>query len=262
MTNGILRVALLVGVMGSAPLAAQAGWISEWRNIPATGSEQLSTMKIEDGRVRVAQPETITLMDYKKGQFTLLNPISQYFWSGTVDQYVEEMSKNRNQAMAKRMRLEDKRDFKPPEVDVESLPAITIKPTGEKQTIAGHETAKYEVRSNAEPFQEIWVAEDLDLSKDLDLNRFLAYQQKLAGAMLGKSAPAYNALYRSEDYRKLLDKHFALKVITYHIAGSFERTAIEIREEAVPASEFKIPDHYRRVRLSDVFPAATSAQDG
>ena len=71
--------------------------------------------------------------------------------------------------------------------------------------------------------------------------------------MVGKSAGLYNALYRSEDYRKLLESGFALKTVARHIAGGFEQTATEIREEAVPANEFEVPTDYRRVRLVDVF---------
>jgi hypothetical protein len=78
--------------------------------------------------------------------------------------------------------------------------------------------------------------------------------------MLGKSSGPYNALYRSEEYRKLLDKSFALKLVTHHIAGGFERVATSFQAAEVPASEFQIPESYKRVRLEDVFNAPPPRQ--
>jgi hypothetical protein len=52
----------------------------------------------------------------------------------------------------------------------------------------------------------------------------------------------------------LLEKGFVLRSITHHIAGGFERKAVELKQVEIPESDFAVPDDYRKVRLSDVFP--------
>jgi hypothetical protein len=98
----------------------------------------------------------------------------------------------------------------------------------------------------------------VNVSKDLDPKGFLDYEYKVSLGMLGGRAKAFAALYRNEEYRKLLERGYVLKSITHHGAGSYERLATEIRPEEVPATEFEVPDTYRRVRLADVLPKAQS----
>jgi hypothetical protein len=198
------------------------------------------------------QPSTTSLIDYNKSRFTLLNPDRAYFWSGTVDEYVAAMLKTRAKA-AKRRRGEDI-GTEQPKVDPKSLPPVVIAKTEETETIAGHPTRKHEIRVNDELFEELWIAEDLNLSGDMDAKKVLTYQKKMSAAMLGNSATAYNAVYHSQEYQKLLEKGFVLRSITHHIAGGFERKAVELKQVEIPESDFAVPDDYRKVRLSDVFP--------
>lgn len=250
------KLALLIGVICIGPAATQAGWIAEWEHTPIKsngerGVTEPATMRIEKGRVRLAQPNTTSLIDYNKSRFTILNPQRQHFWSGTVDEYVAQMLKTRA-AAAKRKRGENIGEEKP-KLDPKSLPPVVIARAAETEKIAGHQTNKYEIKVNDELFEELWIADDLDLSGDMDAKKVLAYQRKMSGAMIGNSAIAYNALYHSPEYQKLLDKGFVLRSVTHHIAGGFERTAVELKEVEIPESEFVVPENYRKVRLSDVF---------
>ena len=251
------KVALLIGALCVLPAAAKAGWVAEWEHTPIKtngerGTTESATMRIEKGNVRLVQPVTTSLIDYNKSRFTILNPERQYFWSGTVDQYVAEMLQARARA-AKKRRGEDIDAQAEAKIDPKSLPPVVVTRTEETETIAGHPTRKYEIRVDNEPFEELWVAEDLDMSGDLDVKKLLAYQKKMSAAMLGNSATAYNALYHSPEYQNLLQKGFVLRSITHHIAGGFERKAVELKQVEIPASEFQVPDSYRKVRLSDVF---------
>lgn len=264
--RGIVCGVSLLAFVGSPPIAAQAGWVAEWQNVPvkSTGERmavQPSTMSISKGRVRVAQPDSITLIDYNKGRFTLMNPQQEFFWSGSIDEYIAEMSKARAEALRQRAGRKAAQ-VKTPKVDPGALPPLTIQKTSETKTIAGHETTKYVVHVDGELFQEFWIAPDLNLSTDLDAGKFLAYQQKMSAVRMGKSAGAFNALYRNEEYRKLLETGFILRSVTHHIAGSFERTAASIRSETVPDSAFTVPDSYRRVRLPDVLPDEQQGEQG
>jgi hypothetical protein len=250
------KVALLLGALCVTTASAEAGWVAEWEHTPIKtngerGTTEPATMRIDKGKVRLVQPTTTSLIDYNQSRFTVLNPGRQFFWSGTVDQYVAEMLQVRTQA-AKRKRGEST-ETEMPKVDPKSLPPVTVTKTDESATIAGHPTQKYEIKVNDQLFEELWIAQDLDLSGDMDAKKVLDYQKKMSEVMLGNSATAYNALYRSPDYRNLLEKGFALRSITHHIAGGFERTAVQLREVEIPDSDFVVPDSYRKVRLLDVF---------
>jgi len=249
---------LVIGGIGMASVA-HAGWVVEWSNVVIQKSGQslpadTSIMQIQGNKVRLAQPRSVTLIDYKKDTFTIMNPETQSFWSGTLEQYLDEVSKKRQAATERRLGRLRQRSAKTPGVDEAKLPQITIRKTDQTKTIAGHNVVKYEILSAGENFQEMWFAEDVDVSSDLDPDKFLAYQRTMSTSMQGQAGSRYKALYRNDDYRKLVSKGFALEVITRHIAGGFDRTVTAIRREDIPSSVFEIPEHYRRVALADVLP--------
>jgi hypothetical protein len=246
------------------PAGAHAGWVVQWNETAVRHNgerleTQPSTMSISKGQVRIAQPLTTSVLDYGKKTFTILNPNQSYFWSGTLDEYVTQMSRDRSVSLHKRMgtQAEDLK-FERGKVDLDKLPPISIAKTDVTETIAGHPTTKYEIRAEGELLLEVWLAEDVKVSGDLDPKLFLDYEARLSQNMLGASAKPFAALYRNEEYRKLLERGYFLKSITHHGAGSYERVATEIRPQDVPETEFAVPETYRRVRLSDVLPSAPS----
>jgi hypothetical protein len=261
---------LLLTLLSVVPTAAQAGWVSQWSNTATkpTGEHmdsQNSAMVISDGRMRLEQPDVITLIDYNGKRFTLLNPAQQVFWSGTVDEYVLAVSQSRSTSMLSKLgglekknpkvRDAETKPYAPPTVDPTKLPPITITKTDVTEKIAGYDTVKYEIRANGELFQEVWVAPALDMSRDLDPGRYFALQRQLGVGMAGKAAAEYNALYASDDYRKLLEKGFILKMVNHHGVGTFERAATSMRQADVPTGQFEVPATYRKVQLTEVLPA-------
>jgi hypothetical protein len=252
-----VSMAATLWVAAAAP-ATQAGWVIEWENTPfrkdARQDSQMATAYIQANKTRMEQEHLTTVYDYDKGKFTILNPKSKFFWSGDVEDYVKLSAKRRDEALRKRAGsgVNDK-DVELPQVDPDSLPEITVERSGETRTIAGHDTVKHVVRVNDEVFQELWIAEGLSTASDLDPDKLIKYQQISSRGMIGASSAPYNALYRSPEYRKLLDKGVALETMTHHLAGGFEQRARSIRQADVDAAKFSVPEDYRRVRLDDVF---------
>lgn len=264
---------MLLTLLSAVPTVARAGWVSEWTNTAAKVNgdrmdAQNSSMAISGGRVRLEQPEVVTLIDYNGSRFTLINPTKQLFWTGTVDEYVREVAHSRTEGMrsklggmdkqSKKVRDAEAKPYVPPTIDPAKLPPVSITKTDVTEKIAGYDTVKYEFRADGDLFQEIWVAPALDVSSDLDPDRYLALQRKLSAGMMGKSSRQFNALYMDDEYRKILAKAFVLKVLTHHVAGSFERVATSMRQADVPASQFDVPAAYRKVALADVLPAPPS----
>lgn len=246
------------------PALAQAGWVVEW-STAATNSKgermptQQATQSIAENRVRMDQPEVVTITDYGTNRFTMMNPEKQYFWSGTLDEYVRDMTVAREGSLRKRISemtgkgadAEIATDPTPVSVDVAKLPPISITPAGSSEKIAGYDAQKYNIQVDGELFEEMWIA-PVDMSADLNFDRFLEQQLKNSAAMKGKASKSYNALYRSPEYRRLVEKALVVKNVTHHLSGSFERTATGIAQRDVPDATFTVPDSYRKVRLGDL----------
>jgi hypothetical protein len=240
------------------PLTAQAGWILQLRStaISNKGERQPaeeSTMYVSEGKTRIVQPGSTTVVDYKNNRFTLINQNKGLFWTGTVDEYISEMGRNRQAAANERFgnstAAQMIRDPQKPDADA---PKIVVRKLGTGGAIAGHETVKYQIESNGELFQEVWVAENLDLTSDLDPRQYLTVQQKLSDGMIGKSGRSFRAMWKNHDVRVLHEKGFIVQNVIRHVAGGFERVTTAVRRADVADSEFEVPESYRRVRLSDV----------
>lgn len=273
-----LRSFAVLTALVLSPSLAHAGWVLQWKTAASNGKgeemqSQKATQSISENQVRMEQPEVITIIDYNKDHFVMMNPTKQFFWSGTTDEFVREMTRARDAAMhekigsltgqkAKNKAEAAAADAAPKPIDVSKLPPVSITPSGVQEKIAGYDTQKYEVRVDGDLFEEIWIA-PLDMSADINPDRFNAQLLKNSAAMQGKSADSYNALYRDAEYRRLTDKAMILKTVTHHVAGTFERTATSVEKRDVPASTFTVPDSYRKVRLSDLLdapPAAPAAE--
>lgn len=258
------RKAMLLAAFLSMPVSAWAGWVAEWTNVATKpngdkADPQPSSMTIAGNQVRLEQPDAITMIDYNTGTFTLMNPQRHSFWSGTVDEYVRQVAHSRADALrSKLVEAGRKQDIgqvsdAPAKVDPAKLPPVSIANTGISEKIAGYDTVKYDVKVDGDLFQELWVA-PVDVSADLDFNRFLAQQRKISAGMAGRAATQYNAVYASDDYRKLLEKTFVLRIRAHHLGGGFERTATSMKQTEVAPTQFQVPDVYRKVNLSDVLP--------
>lgn len=280
--SNTLRSLVVLAALALSPTLAQAGWVVQW-STTATNQKgesmptQQATQSIAANRVRMDQPEVVTIVDYGADRFTMMNPSKEYFWSGSSDEYVREMTRARAAAMRERIgqiagqsgkkgtkEEAPAADPTPRVIDPTKLPPVSITAVGIKEKIAGYEAEKYDVRVDGQLFEELWIA-PIDMSADLNFDRFMDQQLKNSAAMQGKSADQYNAIYRSPEYRRLTEKATVVKNVTHHIAGSFARTATSVEQRDVPDSAFAVPEAYRKVRLSDLLappPAAAPASTG
>ncbi|MBX3023849.1 hypothetical protein KF840_02965 [bacterium] len=260
-----LRSLAILAALALIPSLAQAGWVIEWSTAAAgpkgqAMAAQKATQSIAKNQVRMDQPEVVTITDYDKDRLVMMNPTKDYFWSGSSSDYLREMTTARDAAIRERIgHLTGKKKDKdaaasvptPSTVDPSKLPPVSITATGVTEKIAGYAAEKYEVRVDGDLFEEMWIA-PVDLSSDLNYDRYLAQQLKNSAVMQGKSADAYNAIYRDPEYRRVTEKALVVKSVTHHVAGTFERTATSVQQRDIPPSTFTVPDSYRKVRLSDL----------
>lgn len=260
-----LMIAAPVAVLLFLARSAEAGWVVEYSNIAVKprGDRQpavQSTTRIASGKMRADQDAIVMITDFSGDKFTVMNKEKQVFWTGTTSEYQKQMTGRKLEKLGKRFDSFKGKTELPP-VDEEKLPRIVIRKTEQTRQIAGHKATKYTVESNGELFQELWVTDEVDISGDVNAEQQLAHQRKMNAGMIGKTAGPFNALHRSEDYKKLIEKSFILESVTHHGAGKFERTVTALRQADVSADEFKVPENYKRVRLADVFPAPKEKEE-
>ena len=223
---------------------------------------QKATMSIAANQVRIEQPDVITIIDYNKDHFTLMNPTKQFFWSGTTDEFVREMTRTRDADAAREDRLAHRSEAKnkaeaaaadaaPKPIDVSKLPPVSITPVRACRRRSPATTPqKYEVQVNGDLFEEIWVA-PLDMSADLNPDRFnraAAEDQRRDAGQVGRRSTTRSTGTTST--ASCSDKALMLKIVTHHLAGSFERTATSVKQARRPGVDVQVPDSYRKVRLS------------
>jgi hypothetical protein len=252
------------GCIGLAVLAAastaQAGWVIEQSNV-ATKSRgdstpaEPATTRISQGRIRITQPYTVTVQDCVKNRFSIYLPDENRYWSGSFDEYGKEIM-----AQARRPKTDLGADGQPatapaapPPIDPSTLPKIVVRKTEDRATIAGYDTVKYVIESDGRLFQEVWLADTLNLKRDLEPTAYLECQKKIAAGMLGASAQDYHALYRSPDYLQLNSSGYALKTTVHHIAGSFTQETRSVKQVDVPESDFQVPPTAKSVPLGELF---------
>jgi hypothetical protein len=163
------------------------------------------------------------------------------------------MGKNRKEAAYQRFGSTNAAQMaREPDQEDRKVPRVVLRKLGDGGSIAGHDTVKYQIESDGELFQELWVATDVTTNSDLDPAQYLAIQQKLSRGMIGKAGKSFRAMWKNQDVRDLYAQGLILRNIVRHLAGGYERTTTAVKQADVPADELEVPERYRRVRLGDV----------
>ncbi|HUI24566.1 MAG TPA: hypothetical protein VL403_00675 [Candidatus Kryptonia bacterium] len=255
-----VRRVLMMGLVLGWGAAAHAGWIIEQNNIATRpkgdpGPVEPATMRVSQGRVRLTQPNVVTVQDCVKGRFVMYIPERNVYWSGTIDEYSSELRAQAAQSAttASGNPAPTRGPEKLPTVNAASLPKLVVRKTDEQAKLAGYDATKYVIESDGSLFQEVWLTTAFNINEDLDPKKYVACQAKISAGMLGASAGSFNALYRSPDYLNLVSSGVILKKVTHHIAGTYTEEVRSISRADIADNEFDTPSGATRVSLNDLF---------
>ena len=255
-----LRRALVMGLVLGWGTAAYGGWIIEQSNVATRpkgdpGPAEPATLRVSQGRVRLTQPNIVTIQDCVKGRFIMYVPERNAYWSGSLDDYTSELRAQAAQsgATASGNPMPTKAPEKVPTVNAAGLPNLIVRKTTEQAKVAGYDTTKYVIESDGSLFQELWVTTAVNISDDLDPKKYVACQAKISAGMLGASTGSFNALYRSPDYLNLLTSGVILKRVTHHAAGTYSEEVRSINKADIADDEFATPSGATKVSLNDLF---------
>ncbi len=223
MTNGAIwriRISLSLVFILAAAYTAAAGWVVEYDsgNTTYLTPAGLKDVSGEDG--------TVTLFDSQSRKLTMLRQDSKVYWQGSVKEFCGAM-----------------KQLLPQTGGGPAKPKVTISPDG-MDTVAGTSVRKYRVMAAGQLHREVWVAETRDFAQAAELmDRFSG---ELRGCLPAMSIE--EMVDGDPAYMKMASRGWVMREVNYMSGKAVNTTTVvSIREQDVPASEFKVPAGYRRV---------------
>jgi hypothetical protein len=259
------------------PTVVWAGWMIEQIEYANLGTEGTRTLQyISKNRLKTVGDGTMFIMDFAKNLFTAADQENHLYWSGTVDDYVQEvkifqraandlarqqmeeaideMPSGQRKGMEDILRQMRNSDTSSSSQPMPKRPQVKIEPTTESMTIAGHKATKTMVYADGKPYQEVWLAKGLTLKGDLDLKRLRGLQVKLTEAIM-TDIPSRQAVEEDPVYAQLLEQGYPIKTVELGEGGEPESVTevVRIDKRDIPEREFQVPAGYRRIDLRELF---------
>jgi len=187
-------------------------------------------------------------------RIVLANHPRKRYWEGPVDEYftLQAQQLQGSQQKAEKMlqvlpldqsqRLRAFSHVDPFDPLIPTL-EITTTQTPEQTTILGKPTQKYEVRRNGEPYEETWVAANIDVTQDIDGQKRKAFVSNLQQA---RTTPPGAVLAELTD---LVTKGYPLK--TVNVVSGVTKEVVEAQQRDFTAEEFVAPSGYTESPLAE-----------
>jgi hypothetical protein len=259
------------------PTAAWAGWIIEQIEYANLGAEATRTIQyIAKNRLKTVSDNNTFMMDFTKNLFMAADHENRVYWSGTVNEYVQEVNAFQQAAndLAREQMEEAMKEMPPdqrktmedllqqmrsavtsaPSQAASKRPEVKVVQTAETATLAGHPTTKRMVYADGKPYQEVWIAKGLTLKADLDLKRLRGLQAKLTQAIM-TDLPSRQPVEEDPAYERLFEQGYPMKIVELGEGGDPESVTEVVRLEKrdIPEQEFQVPEGYRRIDLREFF---------
>ena len=251
-----ITLTLLICILGFSG-SAWAGWIIEQS---AEGMD--STMYIQDNKMRnESGMDVTTIFDIDKGLIYFIIPEKKLY----AEAKPEEMAKQSDDMMGDMMKQMEQQLKNMPEQqkkmimeqmksqmaaqkqqkgDPKPAPKIKIIKTSVKEKIAGYSTRKYQVMADGKLVQESWIADDINIGKEIDLDKMEDMMSKMD---MGGEQMSYRT---DKAVIGLMRKGYPLK----EFYSDMDMTTItkKVTKAKISSDKFKVPAGYRKGTFSEV----------
>ena len=259
------------------PIAAWAGWVIEQIEYANLGAEGIRTIQyVAKNRLKTMGEGNTFIMDFAKNLFIATDQENRVYWSGTVDDYVQEVKTFQQAAndlareqMEEAMKemppdqrksmediLQQMRGSGPPAPTQAAVkrPQVKVAQTSETAMLAGQQAVKTMVYADGKPYQEVWVAKGVTVKAELDLKRLRGLQAKLTQALM-TDLPSQQPVEEDPAYEQLLEQGYPMKIVELGEGGEPESVTevVRIEKRDIPEGEFQPPEGYRRIDLHEFF---------
>lgn len=212
---------------------AQAGFIQT--------EQDGSTLYIQNGKLRGDTEDSgdmWSVIDMAKGTIMMVNPEEKTYFEGTIDEYcsgMRTMMDSMSQFMGGMMP-------KP----AAQKPKVEIVKAGPGGKIAGYDTTRYKVLVDGVLREELWLANDQTLLKELG--------NMQAMAKFSQCAAMETDFEASPQYQEIMKAGWPLKTVS-HVDGGTETDSeiTRIEKTDIPASKFTAPKDYTKTPMATMF---------
>jgi hypothetical protein len=236
--------------------------VSGWRIVATTkplaspsspsSSSQLVT-SVSQSRIKYETRLWTQIVDLKTQRLVVLNHIGQIYWEGPIDEYLFVAAKQAReirtqmetmlQRLSPDQRMVIARRSGPFDVFTATL-EVTATPTPEEETVAGYKAHKYTVLRNSEPYEEAWIAEDINFSTEVDIQQLREFFRRLQES---RTTPPGAVLAELTD---LVSKGYPMK--TVNLLSHITKEVIQAERKNFADEEFAAPQGYAQKTLSEV----------
>jgi len=132
---------------------------------------------------------------------------------------------------------------------------ISIKNSGVSENISGYKASKYEVFHNDKLNEELWLTNDLNIQKELDLKKMsnLMTEFKKVNKRLGND----NMVNEDAFINLFANGGFPLKTVDRSFGETvYIEEVVDIRKEDIPADNFKLPSGYKEKSVNELLKGA------
>ncbi len=255
---------------------AWSGWVIERMiySVPVNSQESSnqkikSTFYFSKNRLKSLQGNSGLIIDYNSNQVFAFNPAKRLYWGGTVNDYINEIKRSVAQS---RENIEESLKKMPPEqkkaIEEEmkkqgirlpgeanqpnSKAKVKIERTSDKKNISGYDATKYKIYTDGALYQEVWVTEDVDVYKDIDMKKMNEFQSRVNETLSllysGKDANVES----SSEYRKIFERGYPLRTIQFLGSNQAIIEVVDAKEIEIADNEFEVTDGFSKTALEEV----------
>jgi hypothetical protein len=270
---------IVVSIAWTGP--AFAGWIID-QSVKSQGDESKQQIAMQANQMKTlmlnpeGKPEMAFVVDLNNDTVTQVNYRERSYTTAKVQEYaqmIQAAMKNAKSALDEALKdlpaeqrevMEKMMRSRMPQAGAKSKacaePRIEMRKTGQKATIAGHQSINYEVLADGKTESEMWIAKTITAWKELDPKKLEHVMTELAAAApsCGPNQTRQAGFGRDNAW-KLANEGYAVKTMDRSGTGTtVEVTKAEAR--ALPASEFHPPAGFTRKDLSEMMGQGPAAR--
>ncbi len=210
---------LTLMVMMAAVMAAHAGWVIEQVATDPNGEQTTQVYYIQNNKIMITDQEQV-IFDLESLEMTVIMA-----GQGTYMRFPADMMNMMGGAAP------------------EWSGKVEVRKTSETETIAGYSTTKYQLLIDGGLAHEIWLAEDLDLSAEVDMEQFLNMSTMRAKEASYQSTPEYQDLFR---------QGYPLKQVHFLAGGKEIIEATKVEKQDIPESQFEVPEGFHEMNMQQM----------
>ncbi|MCD4680789.1 MAG: DUF4412 domain-containing protein [Bacteroidales bacterium] len=236
-----------------------AGWVITSEKDEELDNIEIETTYIQDNIIKITTERDIAIFNFETNEIYLINPLSKSYWAGTLSDFktnVIEGMKSKMENMLKKIPVEHHEMYKKMYQDkIDKIESdkinegddLEIKETSENLNILDYSSAKYQIWQDEILREDVWIAEKLDISDELNIEKFKNFFMSFSNITSDRSVE------NSPKFFELFEKGYPLKTIEYYENFKIITTVTNIEKKQIPASEFSPPPGFNKINIMDLW---------